>query len=38
MIFWSQIGVAILVTSKQEVELKIECFLCREFFSFNFKV
>ena len=36
--FWSQIGVVILVTPKQEMERKSECFCGVNFFRSNFKV
>ena len=36
--FWSQIGVVILVTPKQEVERKSKWFCGVKFFRFNFKV
>ena len=36
--FWSQIGVVILVTPKQEMEQKSECFYGVKFFRSNFKV
>ena len=36
--FWNQIGVVILVTPKQEMERKSECFFGVNFFRSNFKV